>query len=45
MCELFMAPACVETSFLAADEKLAIDLYRRGRRMEQQWLKAHPTTP
>jgi hypothetical protein len=32
---LFLAPACVQTGFSAADEKLAIDLYRRGVSMEQ----------
>jgi hypothetical protein len=33
--ELFMAPACVEASFSAADEKLAMEIYRRGISMEQ----------
>ncbi len=28
--KLFVAPARVETSFSAADEKLALDIYRRG---------------
>jgi hypothetical protein len=32
---LFLAPACVQAGFSAADEKLAIDLYRRGVSMEQ----------
>jgi HAMP domain-containing protein len=32
---LFLAPACVHASFSAADEKLAMDLYRRGVSMEQ----------
>ena len=32
---LFLAPTCVQASFSAADEKLAIDLYRRGVSMEQ----------
>jgi hypothetical protein len=32
---LFLAPACVQASFSAADEKLALDLYRRGVSMEQ----------
>lgn len=32
---LFLAPACVHASFSAADEKLAIDIYRRGVSMEQ----------
>jgi hypothetical protein len=32
---LFLASACVHASFSAADEKLAIDLYRRGVSMEQ----------
>ena len=32
---LFLAPACVRASFSAADEKLAMDLYRRGVSMEQ----------
>ena len=32
---LFIAPACVEASFSAADEKLAMALYRRGISMEQ----------
>ena len=27
---LFLAPACVQASFSAADEKLALDMYRRG---------------
>ena len=33
--ELFLAPACVQASFSAADEKLALDIYRRGVSMEQ----------
>ncbi len=33
--ELFLAPACVQASFSAADEKLALGLYRRGVSMEQ----------
>ena len=32
---LFLAPACVQASFSAADEKLALDLYRRGISMER----------
>ena len=32
---LFLAPACVQASFSAADEKRALDLYRRGVSMEQ----------
>jgi hypothetical protein len=32
---LFLAPPCVQASFSAADEKLALDLYRRGVSMEQ----------
>jgi hypothetical protein len=32
---LFLAPACVQASFSAADEKLALDLHRRGISMEQ----------
>jgi hypothetical protein len=32
---LFLAPACVQASFSAADEKLALDMYRRGISMEQ----------
>jgi len=32
---LFLAPACVQASFSAADEKLALDLYRQGVSMEQ----------
>jgi hypothetical protein len=32
---LFLAPACVHASVSAADEKLAIDLYRRGVSIEQ----------
>jgi hypothetical protein len=32
---LFLAPACVQASFSAADEKLALDMYRRGVSMEQ----------
>jgi hypothetical protein len=35
VCDLFLAPACVQAGFSAADEKLAIDLYRRGVSMEQ----------
>jgi hypothetical protein len=32
---LFLAPACVQASFSAADEKLALDMYRRSVSMEQ----------
>jgi hypothetical protein len=32
---LFLAPACVQASFSAADEKLALDMYRRRVSMEQ----------
>jgi hypothetical protein len=32
---LFLAPACVQASFSAADEKLALDMYQRGVSMEQ----------
>jgi len=32
---LFLAPACVQASFSAADEKLALGMYRRGVSMEQ----------
>ena len=32
---LFLAPACVQASFSAADEKLALGIYRRGVSMEQ----------
>jgi hypothetical protein len=32
---LFLAPACVQASFSAADEKLALDMYRRGVSLEQ----------
>jgi len=32
---LFLAPACVQASFSAADEKLALDMYRRRISMEQ----------
>jgi hypothetical protein len=32
---LFLAPACVQASFSAANEKLALDMYRRGVSMEQ----------
>ena len=32
---LFLAPACVEASFSAADEKIAIQLHRRGVQLEQ----------
>ena len=32
---LFLAPACVQASFSAADEKLALDMHRRGVSMEQ----------
>ena len=32
---LFLAPACVQASFSAADEKLALDMYRRGVSMQQ----------
>ncbi len=33
--DLFLAPACVQASFSAADEKLAVDMYRRGISLEQ----------
>jgi hypothetical protein len=33
--ELFLAPACVQASFSAADEKLAAGLHRRGVSLEQ----------
>jgi hypothetical protein len=32
---LFLAPACVQASFSAADEKLALDMYLRGISIEQ----------
>jgi len=32
---LFVAPACVQTSFSAADEKIAAGLHRRGISLEQ----------
>jgi hypothetical protein len=32
---LFLASACVQASFSAADEKLALDMYRRGISIEQ----------
>jgi hypothetical protein len=32
---LFLAPACVQASFSSADEKLALDMYRRGVSIEQ----------
>ena len=32
---LFLAPACVQASFSTADEKLALNMYRRGVSMEQ----------
>ena len=32
---LFLTPACVQASFSAADEKLALGMYRRGVSMEQ----------
>ena len=32
---LFLAPACVQASFSAADEKLALGMYRRGVSMKQ----------
>jgi hypothetical protein len=32
---LFLAPACVQASFSAADEKIATGLYRRGVSLEQ----------
>jgi len=32
---LFLAPACVQASFSAADEKLALQMYRRGVSIEQ----------
>ena len=33
--DLFLAPACVQASFSAADEKLALGMHRRGVSMEQ----------
>ena len=33
--DLFLAPACVQASFSAADEKIATDLHRRGVSLEQ----------
>jgi hypothetical protein len=33
--DLFLAPACVQASFSAADEKLALDMYLRGISIEQ----------
>ena len=33
--DLFLAPACVQASFSAADEKLAVDMYRRDISLEQ----------
>jgi hypothetical protein len=30
-----LAPACVQASFSAADERLALDMYRRGVSMQQ----------
>jgi hypothetical protein len=33
--DLFMAPACIQTSFSAADERIAEGLYRRGISIEQ----------
>ncbi|MGC9293385.1 MAG: hypothetical protein ACP5EP_11810 [Acidobacteriaceae bacterium] len=32
---LFLAPACVEASFSAADEKIVVELHRRGVQLEQ----------
>jgi hypothetical protein len=32
---LFLARACVQTSFSAADEKIAVELHRRGVQLEQ----------
>ena len=32
---LFLAPACVQASFSAADEKIAVSLHRRGVSLEQ----------
>ena len=32
---LFLAPACVQASFSAADERIAVDLHRRGIQLEQ----------
>jgi predicted membrane GTPase involved in stress response len=32
---LFLAPACVQASFSAADEKIAVQLHRRGVQLEQ----------
>ncbi|HUX28921.1 MAG TPA: hypothetical protein VMV39_09035 [Terracidiphilus sp.] len=32
---LFLAPACVQASFSAADEKIAVQLHRRGVHLEQ----------
>lgn len=32
---LFLAPACVHASFSAADEKIAVQLHRRGVQLEQ----------
>ena len=32
---LFLAPACVQASFSAADEKIAVRLHRRGVQLEQ----------
>lgn len=32
---LFLAPACVQASFSTADEKIAVDLHRRGIHLEQ----------
>jgi hypothetical protein len=32
---LFLAPACVQASFSAADEKIAVELHRRGVKLEQ----------
>jgi hypothetical protein len=32
---LFLAPTCVRASFSAADEKMAVNLYRRGVSLEQ----------
>jgi hypothetical protein len=32
---LFLAPACVQASFSAADEKIAVELHRRGVQLDQ----------
>jgi hypothetical protein len=33
--DLFLAPACIQASFSAADERLAVELHRRGVELEQ----------